>query len=132
MKVRLNTEKIVLICPSAMAGLREVTAKRLREAGFAVQMIPGTQCGGTVADGLRGVYAESAEIAEPMMVFAGFGDGALNRALATVRGVRGWLKAVATDTNRAWTWTALAQELCAERAAFYKAEKEKTDGVEKE
>lgn len=65
--------------------------------------------------------APEGQVAEEMLVMAGFPDGLVSLFLQAFRKMKlppVQLKAILTDTNAEWNSVRLHQELCAEREAF--------------
>ncbi len=76
---------------------------------------------GELAKGTAGAAAPSpaAPIPEPVVIFCGLSGGQLDRMLAALRrseAPRTLLKAVLTDSNAGWSFSALYAELCRERS----------------
>lgn len=106
------------------SGLDKVCA----EAGVRLRTVEEQDLGRTVADlcGLPGAGESSAPAAAadptPALVLWGLDRKGLDAFLDRLKaaGVRIPLKAVVTDTNRAWTFAALLEELHAEHRAVQK------------
>ena len=98
-----------------------------REAGFAALPVPEEKWGLTLSGILSGAAAPETSpesLSEPLIVFHGLEDSALDAALALLRsrGIRA-LKAVTTPTNLRWTPAALQRQLSAERKVIRKGKK---------
>ena len=81
-----------------------------------------SQSVGALAHGTAAAPAPAAipPVPEPVLVFCGLPGAQLDRVLAALRRMevpRGVIKAVLTPTNAGWSFAALYNELCRERAA---------------
>jgi len=106
-------KKSLLAVPAVRLGLKAVSVP-----GEAFSLPLGVLIGEDAPAELPAPLPEPFE--EEMMVMCGLPDGTLDRLLAEMRRIKVHipLKAILTDTNRAWTAPRLCAELAAERAAI--------------